>query len=157
MVIGSIGNNAIDYVEDIVFENVKLYHSSNAAWIKTYSAPGGYVRNVTFRNIEFDNVNQPIYISPCIYTGQGCDWSRLKISDVTWENIRGTARYNIAAGIHCSAAAPCENLVFKDIDIQPMSGGQIKYLCSNFNTATSGLQCTGSCPANWPQQLNGPR
>lgn len=69
MVIGSVGSNAgqPDYVENVVFENVTAYHSSNAAWIKTY--PGtGYVRNVTFRNIRFEDVNQPIYMSSCICT-----------------------------------------------------------------------------------------
>ena len=67
MVIGSIGSNSWqpDYVENVVFEDIKLNHSSNAAWIKTY--PGtGYVRNVTFRNIEFSDVNQPIYVTACI-------------------------------------------------------------------------------------------
>lgn len=160
MVIGSIGSQAWqpDYVENVVFENVKLNHSSNAAWIKTYAGTG-YVRNVTFRNIEFQDVNQPIYLTPCIYNGQNCDGSRLEISDITWENIRGTARYNIGAAIHCSAAAPCRNLKFSGIDIkQKNGGGPVKFLCSNIaNQASSGLGCTGSCPANWPQQLDGPR
>jgi polygalacturonase len=69
MVVGSMGSNRAqpDYVENVVFENVTLNHSSNAAWIKTY--PGtGYVRNVTFRNIRFTDVNQPIYVTSCICT-----------------------------------------------------------------------------------------
>jgi len=158
MVVGSIGSQASqpDYVENVLFENVTLTHSSNAAWIKTY--PGtGYVKNITFRDIRFTDVNQPIYISPCIYTGQNCDSSRLKISDVRWENISGTSRYNIGAGIHCSAAAPCSNLSFKNINItQKNGGGAVKYLGSNIqNQASSGLTFTGSCPGNWPQQLTG--
>lgn len=156
MVVGSLGNPSYvpDFVDNVVFEHVRLTHSSNAAWIKTYAGTG-HVRNVTFRDIEFQDVNQPIYISPCIYTGQNCDGSRLGISDITWENIRGTSRYNVAAGLHCSASTPCQNLKFKDIDIRPKNGGNSKNLCSNFNTGSSGLQCTGTCPANWPQQLNG--
>ncbi|KAJ3514052.1 hypothetical protein NLJ89_g2597 [Agrocybe chaxingu] len=124
MVVGSIGSipSQPDYVENVLFENVSLNHSSNAAWIKTY--PGnGRVRNVTFRNIRFSDVNQPIYISPCIYTGQNCDNSRLGIQNVRWENITGTSRYNIGAGIHCSAAAPCQNLTFSGIDIRQKNGG----------------------------------
>ena len=160
MVVGSIGSQASqpDYVENVLFENVTLTHSSNAAWIKTY--PGtGRVNNVTFRNIRFTDVNQPIYISPCIYSGQNCDSSRLSINNVRWENISGTSRYNIGAGIHCSAAAPCQNLTFSGIDIkQKNGGGAVKYLCSNIaNQGSSGLQCSGSCPGNWPQQLDGNR
>ncbi|KAK0636348.1 glycoside hydrolase family 28 protein [Bombardia bombarda] len=157
MCVGSIGSNANqpDYVENVVFENVSLYHSSNAAWIKTY--PGrGYVKNVTFRNIHSENVNQPIYVTSCIYSYQNCDSSRLAISDIHWENITGTSRYNVGAAIHCSGAAPCTDLHFSGIDIKPANGGTAKILCSNIkNQATSGLACTGSCPGSHPQQLQG--
>ncbi len=157
MCVGSLGKDAgtPEYVDNVVFDNITCTHSSNAAWIKTY--PGtGHVRNVTFRNIKFTDVNQPIYITPCIYSANGCDSSRLKISDITWENISGTARYNVGAGMHCSSAAVCENFTFKNIDITPKNGGTIQYLCSNIaNEKTMGLTCTGTCPANWAQQLSG--
>jgi Glycosyl hydrolases family 28 len=107
-------------------------------WIKTY--PGtGHVKNVTFRNIEFTDVNQPIYLTTCIYSSQNCDSSRIQISDIRWENIHGTARYNVGAGMHCSTAAPCQNLSFSDIDITQNGGGAVKYLCSNIqNQKTMG-------------------
>lgn len=154
-VIGSIGNPSTtpDYVDNVLFEDFTAIHSSNAAWIKTY--PGtGHVKNVTFRNFVFQDVNQPIYVSPCIYSYTNCDSSRLKISDITWENITGTSRYNVAAGIYCSKSTPCTGLKFKDIDIKPKSGGSAKVLCSNMNS-DSGLGCTGTCPAGWVQQLKG--
>jgi len=157
MCIGSIGSQASqpDFVENIVFDNITVHHGSNAAWIKTY--PGtGHVRNVTFRNIRFDSVDQPIYVTPCIYSANGCDTSRLSISDITWDNVSGTSRYNVAVGIHCSSASPCQNFKFNNIDIRPQSGSEEKFLCSNIaNQAAMGLKCTGTCPANWPQQLKG--
>jgi galacturan 1,4-alpha-galacturonidase len=155
MCIGSLGNPSTvpDYVSNIKFDNITAIHSSNAAWIKTY--PGiGYVRNVTFSNIKVQDVNQPIYVSPCIYSYANCDKSKLKISDVTWENVTGTSRYNVAAGIYCSKAAPCEGFKFKNIDIKPIKGGVAKKLCSNLNS-DNGLGCTGTCPAGWKQQLSG--
>ncbi|KAH6899456.1 exo-rhamnogalacturonase B [Coprinopsis sp. MPI-PUGE-AT-0042] len=158
MVVGSIGNGVVDNVDNVLFEDVKCVHSSNAAWVKTY--PGsGRVNNVTFRNIEFDDVNQPIYLTPCIYTNSNCDSSRLGINNVRWENIRGTSRYNIGAAIHCSSSVPCQNLTFSNIDIRKKNGGgAVKFLCSNIaNQASSGLNCTGTCPAGWPQQLTGDR
>ncbi|KAH7632985.1 pectin lyase fold/virulence factor [Sordaria sp. MPI-SDFR-AT-0083] len=102
-----------------VFENVELNDSSNAASIKTY--PGrGYVRSATFRNIHFGNVNQPVYVTFCIF-----------------------------AGLHCSTAAPCDNLKFSGIDIKPLKGGGIKTLCSNIkNPVSSGSTCTGPCPGS---------
>ncbi|KAK0655007.1 glycoside hydrolase family 28 protein [Cercophora newfieldiana] len=157
-VIGSMGNgNGPDTVDNVLFQDFKCNHSSNAAWIKTY--PGqGHVRNVTFRNFEFSDVDQPIYVTSCIYSNSGCDSSRLPIEDITWENIKGTSRYNVAAGMHCSSAAPCKNFTFKNVDIKPRAGGTAKVLCANIrNQADMGLACTGTCPAGWPQQLKGNR
>ena len=73
VVAGSLGNgNGPDTVDNVVFEDFRCIHSSNAAWIKIY--PGqGRVRNVTFRNFEINDVNQPIYITTCTYSGQNCD------------------------------------------------------------------------------------
>ncbi|KAK0720063.1 pectin lyase fold/virulence factor [Lasiosphaeris hirsuta] len=150
MCVGSIGSNAgqPDYVDNVVFENVRLFDSSNAAWIKTY--PGmGHVKNITFRNTHFDNVNQPVYVTSCIYSYSDCDSSRLGITDVRWENITGTSRYNVAAGIHCSSQAPCDKFQFSGIDIKSLKGRTPKILCSNIkNQASSGLQCTGPCPGS---------
>jgi galacturan 1,4-alpha-galacturonidase len=132
MCIGSMGQDASkpDYIDNVVFENIHLTHSSNAAWIKTY--PGnGHVKNVMFRNIKFTNVNQPIYITTCIYNQTNCYSSRIQISDITWENIYGTARYNVGAGMHCSSSAPCQNLKFSDINITQLNGDAVRYLCSN--------------------------
>ncbi|KAI0166713.1 glycoside hydrolase family 28 protein [Hypoxylon sp. FL1284] len=158
--IGSLGNpsNVADYVEDIVFDGIKCTHSSNAAWIKTYSGTG-LVRNVTFANVEAENVNQPIYVTPCIYSARGCDQSRLPIRDVRWINVTGTSRYNIAAAIHCSASSPCSGFSFQNVSFTTLAGAtDPKYLCSNIDgQAESGIPCTGSCPADWPQQLSGNR
>ncbi|KAI1342002.1 glycoside hydrolase family 28 protein [Xylariaceae sp. FL0016] len=158
--IGSMGNSPgqPDYVDNVFFNNITCTHSSNAAWVKTY-AGSGHVRNVTFQNIVAENVNQPIYVTPCIYTGQNCDGSRLQISDVRWINVTGTSRYNVASAIHCSASVPCAGLSFENVKITALDGkSSVKYLCSNIqNQADSGIPCTGTCPANWPQQLEGNR
>ena len=47
-----------DNVDNVMIENVQLYGSSKAPWIKTY--PGiGHVRNVTFRNIQVGRSTNP--------------------------------------------------------------------------------------------------
>jgi galacturan 1,4-alpha-galacturonidase len=156
-VIGSIGKDGTETVDNVVFDGFNCHHSSNAAWIKTYPTQG-HVRNVTFKNFIFDDVNQPIFVTPCIYSGTGCDNSRIPIEDITWQNITGTSRYNIAAGMYCPKNAPCKNFKFENINIKPKSGGTAKVLCSNIqNQASMGLKCDGTCPANFPQQLSGNR
>ncbi|KAI1462323.1 glycoside hydrolase family 28 protein [Annulohypoxylon moriforme] len=158
--IGSLGNpsNVADYVDNVIFDNITCTHSSNAAWIKTYSGTG-HVKNVTFSNIKSENVNQPIYVTSCIYSNNGCDSSRLPISDIRWINVTGTSRYNIAAAMHCSASSPCSGFSFENVEITPLDGTSTpKYLCSNIQGQdNSGIPCTGTCPAGWPQQLSGNR
>ena len=97
MPIGSIGQypKTPDYVENILFENIILHDADTAAWIKTW--PGvdafnttngdaggggtGYVRNVTFRNFQCDNVRQPIYVTQCTYNLNAsiCDTSKVSV------------------------------------------------------------------------------
>ncbi|KAI0471955.1 glycoside hydrolase family 28 protein [Xylariaceae sp. FL0804] len=164
-VIGSVGSDPStpDYVENVIFKNITCTESSNAAWIKTY--PGtGYVRNITFQDVYADNVDQPIYVTPCIYTGVNCDESNLPISDVRWINVTGTARYNVAAAIYCSASAPCANLTFEGVDLAPVdaslyAASGMQYLCDHLDDndpSSSGIPCNRTCPADWPQQLSGP-
>lgn len=160
-VVGSLGNNpggAPDIVENVIFDNFTCTHSSNSAWVKTYSG-SGRVRNITFSNIVSENVNQPIYVTSCIYSNNGCDTSRLPINDVRWINITGTSRYNIASAIHCPASNPCSGFSFENVDIKPLDGTSTpKYLCSNIQGQDqTGIPCTGTCPAGWPQQLEGNR
>lgn len=210
MPIGSVGQfpGMPEYVENILFENVVLYDSSNAAWIKTWQGEntlanfngdtggggGGYVRNVTWRNMYFENVNQPIFVTQCIYSGDdsACDTSEVstanrssdedapemlcvvltlclpiqfQISDITWQNITGTSRYDVAASIHCSSKVPCPGLKFIDVNITTPnssrglpSPGEL-YLCGNIvgqnetGANATGIPCNGFAPNNFPQQL----
>lgn len=91
--IGSIGHdvNRPTGVENVLVENVILHDSDNAAWIKTFvghnpaesSSTGGasgFIKNVTFRNFQLDNVNLPIYVSQCIYSRDAsiCDLSKVR-------------------------------------------------------------------------------
>jgi galacturan 1,4-alpha-galacturonidase len=63
----------------------------------------------------------------------------------------------VAAGIHCSSSNPCDGFYFENVNIKNKDGKTAdKFLCSNIaNQAKSGIPCTGTCPANWPQQLQG--
>jgi hypothetical protein len=79
MCVGSIGQGPSqpDYVDNMLFDNINLFRSSNAAWIKTYHGTG-HGNNVTFRNIEFSDVNQPIYLTTCIYSARNFDSSKYR-------------------------------------------------------------------------------
>lgn len=131
-----------DYVENVVFEESEIIsppgtHLVGAAgYIKSWQGEwhddtlngdaggggSGQVKNVTFRNIRLENSPLPIQISPCIYimgddTGP-CDECKMKVDDVTWQNITGTSKYNLAAAIHCPTANKCHNIQLKDINLE---------------------------------------
>ncbi|KAF2233654.1 glycoside hydrolase family 28 protein [Viridothelium virens] len=183
--IGSVGQfpETPDYVENVLFEDALLVDASNTAWIKTWQGSGesnaggsdaggggsGYVRNVTWRNMVNVNVNQPIYVTQCIYnSGEAdsvCDTSTVQISDITWQNITGTSRYDVAGSIHCSASRPCPGLKFIDVNITSVNASMglptppELYLCANIvgqnatGANSTGIPCNGFAPNNFPQQL----
>lgn len=186
MTIGSVGEypHWPDYVENILFENVNVYNAMQTAYIKIWQGKpsehsgngagggggAGFVKNVTFRSFEFENVALPIQISQCIYTedSRACDTSKMKVSNITWENFKGTSRYNIASSIHCVKSHPCPNIFFKDVDIVsvnetkglPLTNTDLPFevfQCANIvnQNTTSGIPCNMYAPNNFGQSVGG--
>ena len=183
MTIGSVGQYPLapDYVENVLFEDVRLINSFDGAYIKTWQgmtqnstlngdAGGGgtgYVRNVTFRNFELTNVGLPIQITQCIYSESSsdtCDTSKMQISNITWENFTGTSQYNIAASLYCTSSHKCPDIYFKGVNITsvnaslglPLTGTTIQnevYQCANIvnQNTTSGIPCNRLAPDNFGQ------
>ena len=184
MTIGSVGQYPLtpDYVEDVLFEDVRVVGSFNAAFIKTWQgAPvdnstngdaggggSGFVRNITFRNFAVDRVALPIQITQCIYSeaqGVDCESSKMHVSDITWRNIVGTTTFNIAASLHCASRQPCAGIRFDGVDLQSLNStlglpnygvdGQEEVLqCANLVDAV-GIACNKEAPANFGQIVTG--
>ncbi|CAK4034409.1 glycoside hydrolase family 28 [Lecanosticta acicola] len=137
MTIGSVGQYPLtpDYVENVLFEDVRLYNSMDGAYIKTWQGVpqsqtgngdsggggSGLVRNITFRNFQVTNVIIPIEITQCIYSETSgadvCDSSKMQIQDIHFENFTGTSRFNLASSLHCAATHPCPDVFFKDVHL----------------------------------------
>lgn len=184
MAIGSLGQypETPDYVENILFEDITCNNCMEAAFIKTWqgvpeddSSNGdaggggsGTVKNVQFRNFELTNVALPIQISQCIYNEaqNNCNTSKMAISDVTWSNIKGTTRYNVAASIYCSDLHPCPGIKFENVKLEtvnstlglPMSNTDIQhevYQCKNIiDQRDSGVPCNRVAPDNYSQVVS---
>lgn len=136
MTIGSVGQyrKTPDYDENMLFENINLVNSHQAAYIKTWrgasgrgDADGGgsgLIRNITFRNFNLINVALPMMITQCIYSESDagtCDDSKMQIQDVTFCSFTGTSRYNLAASFHCAASHPCPGIYLLDSNITPVN------------------------------------
>ncbi|KAJ5134245.1 hypothetical protein N7448_000731 [Penicillium atrosanguineum] len=181
MAIGSVGQYPAtpDYVTNVTFENIKCHDCQEAALIKTWQGENddgssngdsggggsGVVKNIVFRDFEINNVALPIQISQCIYSESTstCNTSKMAIEDITWSNIKGTSRYNIASSIYCSDVHPCPGLKFDNIEIQsvnrtlglPMWNTNLQdevYQCTNIVNG-QGIPCNHAAPSNYGQTV----
>ncbi|XP_073047355.1 polygalacturonase At1g48100-like isoform X2 [Primulina eburnea] len=96
--------------------------------IKTWQGGSGYVRNVTFSNIQVSQVGKPIVIDQHYSDRASGDRpesinSAVAISGVTYENITGTYR---AASVllDCSESQPCRDIIIRGvIMLKPIDSG----------------------------------
>ncbi|KAG6847707.1 hypothetical protein H0H93_006412, partial [Arthromyces matolae] len=62
--IGSLGSGgSVADVENVLIENVFMKDSLYGARFKSWTGGNGFARNVTWKNIAFDNVRMPIYVT----------------------------------------------------------------------------------------------
>ncbi|KAK4955521.1 hypothetical protein LTR10_006460 [Elasticomyces elasticus] len=186
LTIGSVGQYPLtpDYDENILFEDITILGSMDGTYIKTWQGVNvddtgnggaggggsGLVRNITFRHIHMEDVALPIQITQCIYTESGsdiCDTSRMQIRDVTFEDISGTSRYNIAASLHCASLLPCPGIFFKNVSIVsvneslglPLYDTPLQhevFQCANIvnQNTTSGIPCNHWAPGDFGQGVS---
>ncbi|KAL5484764.1 hypothetical protein ACEPAI_7406 [Sanghuangporus weigelae] len=157
--IGSIGQylGVYEYIENVLAERITCTECQFTGWVKTWTGvqqgfpPNGggggigYAKNLTFRDWTVQNLTrEAAYITQCTsYIGAtaGCDTSTFQISDVTWENIRGTESTDILALLQCSAAAPCPGVRVLGFDGIATNGTGREVQCSNVLNPV-GFQCT---------------
>ena len=100
---------------------------------------------LAFRDWAVHNLTKEVaYITQCTsYIGEtgGCDTSTFQISDVTWENIRGTENTDVLALLQCSSAASCPGIRMIGFEGVVTNGTKREVKCSNVIDPV-GLQCT---------------
>ncbi|KAF9599081.1 hypothetical protein IFM89_033688 [Coptis chinensis] len=86
-----------------------------------HGSPPSKANNLTFEDIIMTNVKNPISIDQEYCPGRGCETnkpSQVKISDVLFKNIRGTATTKSEVTLVCSSSMACENVVLANIDLK---------------------------------------
>ncbi|KAF5193241.1 Polygalacturonase [Thalictrum thalictroides] len=141
--IGSLGDgNSNAYVSDVVVDTATLSGTTNGLRIKTYPGGSGIAKNIVFQNVVMNNVKNPIIID------QGyCDKpttckdqkSAVQISNVLFNNIKGTSSSVVAITLECSKSYPCQGIKMQDINlVSASSNGKAKASCQNVKLANSG-------------------
>ncbi|KAL5782233.1 hypothetical protein ACOSP7_007262 [Xanthoceras sorbifolium] len=146
--VGSLGkfDNELD-VKGITVRNCTLIGTTNGVRIKTTEGQNPIrASGMIFQDIFMKDVKRPIVINQLYETKKD---SIVKISDVHFTNIWGTSISKVAVDILCSKRFPCENVHFKDINLQYTGTHQshmpFSSSCVNAKVGYTGCQFPPPC------------
>ncbi|XP_057865029.1 polygalacturonase-like [Cryptomeria japonica] len=129
--IGSLGRgNAKADVHSIHVVNAKLTSTTNGLRIKTWPGGSGMASDITYENVQMENVSNPIIINQFYCdtgdTESACkdQGSAVKISNVKYNNIKGTSATQEGITFSCSQSGSCTDITLDDIDLVLESGAQ---------------------------------
>nr|GME00986.1 exopolygalacturonase clone GBGE184-like [Ipomoea batatas] len=150
--IGSLGKREKETdVKGVTVRNCTLISTTNGARIKTYrDSPKLKASGIIFEDIVLHNVTHPIIIDQDYNSKSRKEPSNVKLKDVRFRNIRGTAsKKHPAISLTCSQAVPCEDVELANIDIVSVEGkgAHLKpNTCVNAKTIVKGKRnLGGSC------------
>lgn len=102
----------------------------------------GYARNITYEDIKLFGVKNPVIIDQQYDALQG-ESNAVKVSDVTFRNIEGTANDKEAIDLNCDRIG-CTNIVLENIKITGLDGKKISASCNHVQGSSS--SCTPNVP-----------
>ncbi|KAL8136608.1 hypothetical protein V2J09_002611 [Rumex salicifolius] len=151
--IGSLGRyDNEDDVEGITVSQCTFTNTDNGVRIKSWlNSKVVAVRDVRFEDITMENVTYPILIDQAYCPAAHCDASipsKVKISNIVYKNIKGTAADPSVMRLVCSKSCPCENIHVEDIDLK-YSGrlGPTVSECCNVKPESAGKVNPPACAA----------
>ena len=141
-------------VQGVTVRNCTISDTSNGVRIKTWPAsPNGVASDLHFEDIIMNNVKTtPVLIDQgyCPY-GQ-CQAklpSKVKITNVSFKNIRGTSQDPVAVKLVCSKGIPCQNVAVADINLTYNGNkGSATSECANVKPNVSGKVNPQVCAKN---------
>ncbi|XP_010277790.1 PREDICTED: polygalacturonase-like [Nelumbo nucifera] len=141
----SIGSLAKDKneqgVQNVTVKDSTLTGTDNGLRIKSWARPSnGFVRGVLYQNIIMNNVKNPILIDQKYCPNNRCpkQSSGVKISQVTYRNIKGTSATQVAVKFDCSSSNPCRGIRLEDVKLTYQKGA-VQSSCVNAGGTAGGL------------------
>ncbi|XP_022965192.1 exopolygalacturonase-like [Cucurbita maxima] len=152
--VGSLGQYLVEEpVAGLYVKNCTLIGTTNGLRIKTWPASPatGSVTDMHYEDIVLVDVQNPIILDQEYCPYNKCNRkipSKIKISKVSFKNIRGSAGNAVAVKLLCSADYPCEDVTLSDIDITYTGReGPVVSECSNVKPVVTGIQKPIICPS----------
>ncbi|XP_009621433.1 putative polygalacturonase [Nicotiana tabacum] len=115
----SIGSEMSGGVSNVTVENVLIWNSRRAVRIKTAPGRGGYVRDITYRNLTFENVRVGIVIKTDYneHPDERFDPKAVPVlKDISYTSIHGEG-VRVPVQIHGSKEIPVKNVTFRDMSV----------------------------------------
>ncbi|XP_077218829.1 exopolygalacturonase-like [Tasmannia lanceolata] len=148
--VGSLGKYARETgVTGVHVKNCTLTGTTNGVRIKTWNgSPTLKASNFTFEDITMNKVSFPIIIDQNYCPGHNCGSkpSAVQISDIIYQNIKGTSFTKLAVNLICSSGAPCQRVQLNNIDLTYQDASQkVASMCQNVKPTLSGVQNPPAC------------
>ncbi|KAL4181928.1 hypothetical protein AMTRI_Chr12g273520 [Amborella trichopoda] len=149
--VGSLGKFPKEEdVQGIHVENCTISDTTNGLRIKTWAdSASSSASGFAYEDIVMNNVANPIIIDQQYCPYSSCPQkgpSRLKISDISFKNIRGTTSSKVAVNLLCSEAFPCQNVKLDDIKLEYNKQGETSTAsCTNVKGVSAGVQMPPTC------------
>ncbi|KAL2242364.1 polygalacturonase-like [Sesamum indicum] len=149
--VGSLGNSFNEEgVQNVTVINSVFTKTDNGVRVKSWARPsGGYAKNLNFKNLIMRNVANPIIIDQKYCPDYRCPHqsSGVRVSQVTYKNIKGTSSTQAAMTFRCSSSNPCSGIKLQDIKltyVNTLRRPTVSY-CENARGSSSGSVFPRSC------------
>ncbi|KAI9176354.1 hypothetical protein LWI28_019100 [Acer negundo] len=152
--VGSLGRYQNEApVIGVTVRNCTMTDSMNGVRVKTWPASyQGAASDMHFEDIIMNNVGNPILIDQVYCPWNDCNTkipSKVKVSKVTFKNIRGTSSTPVAVKLSCSPGNPCQGVELSNIDLT-YTGKEAPAAiseCSHVQPKVSGTMNPKACTA----------
>ncbi|KAK1271205.1 hypothetical protein QJS04_geneDACA006145 [Acorus gramineus] len=147
--IGSLGKSSQEPgVQNVTVKTAVFTGTQNGLRIKTWGrASDGYVKGVVFEHAVMQNVQNPIIITQNYCPGnKNCpdQNSGVKISEVTYNDVRGSSATPVAVNFDCSPTRPCSGIGLQDIKLT-YNNGPARAFCKHAGGSAAGDVVPPSC------------
>ncbi|KAL6140228.1 hypothetical protein ACLB2K_058528 [Fragaria x ananassa] len=154
--VGSLGKyDNEEPVAGIFVKNCTLSKTQNGVRVKTWpNGPSAITASdIHFEDIIMDDVQNPIVVDQEYCPYDQCDKSvssKIKISNVSFKNIRGTSATALGVKVACSKSNPCDQVVMSDIDLKLSGAGELTSQCTNTKPTITNVAKPLACATDQP-------